>query len=286
MAAATLLTLNDLPPEFENVYLSTESQSPAQSTVMTGPGLIPHDRRNRIAEEMCGYPGIGLIRTTFGGSATYPGVATLIAEGRCFITSAHNVVQYDPIVAEFKHATTVYFELRENKAVGGSALLKRYRVTDIVVYPPYYDNPTSYSGYDLALGMIQVPEGDNCVKELYSKYSEYMPRLLPGDYSTTKVAVVGFPAEHKGEKWGMVSDVPRDKIEDWKFKKDDQKEILVYDFMDTSPGQGGSPVMGMTSKDVIGVHTGGNRMKKWATYLNSKKIKWIAEKVGIKEEQL
>ena len=186
------------------------------------------------------------------------------------------------------YPTCVQFEIRENKAVGGSALVKRYEISDISVYPPYLKEPTSHSGNDLALGWIQVPEDDNFVKELYSKCCEYMPRLSAGECFTTRVAVVGFPAEHSGEKWGMVADIPSDKIEDWKLKKDEQKEILVYDFIDTSPGQAGSPVMGMTSRDIIGVHTGGSARlkKKWATYLNSTKIKWIAETLGTQEDQL
>ena len=58
---------------------------------------------------------------------------------------------------------------------------------------------------------------------------------LSGAYSTTTVAVVGFPEEHKDEKWGMTVDVSCDKREEWEER--DNKEILVYDFIDTSPAR-------------------------------------------------
>jgi V8-like Glu-specific endopeptidase len=184
--------------------------------------------------------------------------------------------------------TFSYFELRKNKTEGGSALIQRYKVTKVSVYPPYLGNPTPHSGFDLAVGCIEVPEDDHYVQQLYSKYSDHIPRPLAGEYSTSRTAVVGFPGEYNGEKWGIVREIPIHEREKWTFKKDEQKDILMYDFIDTGPGQGGSPVMGMSPREVIGVHIGGNavRKRKWATYLNPVKLKWIADtlEIPIKED--
>ena len=91
-----------------------------------------------------------------------------------------------------------------------------------------------------------------------------MPHPLSGRYSTNKVAVIGFPGERNGEKWGMVAETPIDKKNDWNFGL---KEILVCNFIDTSPGQSGSSVLGMIPRDVIRVRTGGKAAlkKNWAT---------------------
>ena len=46
--------------------------------------------------------------------------------------------------------------------------------------------------------------------------------------------------------------------------------------------------MGMTSRDIIGMHTRGSAVlkKNWAIYLNSTKIKWIAEILETQEDRL
>jgi len=60
------------------------------------------------------------------------------------------------------------------------------------------------------------------------------------------------------------------------------REILVYDFIDTSPGQSGSPIMNGYGSDLVGVHTGGSAVmkKNWGTFIDSDKLKWIAESLG------
>lgn len=284
------LTLKEFPPEYDNVYL-TRSQSPReQESISAGamaPAAVPHEGRQRITEDrsISEYPGIGLLRTEFSGAVVYTGTASLIAGGRFLLTCAHMVVEYSPITKKFVYATDMSFELRKNTIGGGSALIRRYKVAKVVVYPPYFENPTSHSGFDLAVGWIEVPEDDHYVQQLYSEYGDHMPQPLAGEYSTTKAAVVGFPG---GEKWGIVREIPIHERENWMFKKDEQKEILVYDFIDTGPGQAGSPVMGMSPREVIGVHTGGNAVHKikWATYLNPIKLKWIADtlEIPIKED--
>lgn len=221
----------------------------------------------------------------------FTGTATVIADGSCLLTCAHNVVEYDETTKTFVNPTSVWFEFRENKPGSGSILIKRYKVTRIAVYPPYFKDPSSASGFDLALCWIDVHTGDHTMKEQESKYGRAPPNPLSGAYSTNLLVVVGFPGEHKGEKWGMVGDIPYDKQEGWVFGPDpfstkkyktEGKEILVYDFIDTSPGQSGSPVIGMDSTEIFGVHTGGSASlkKNWATYISPAKLQWIVDSLG------
>lgn len=299
MAQATSyvsLATKTFPSKFEDVFVA-RSQSSKQNAAAEKVMITGADRRQRIVADdrepygwlNGGYPGIGLLRMEFNGTP-FIGTASIFANGTCLLTCAHNVVDYDVTTKEFVYATNVWFELRNNMG-SGSALIKRYQVTKIAVYPPYFKDPTSGSGFDLALCWI---EPDHVVKELYSKYHYHMPDPIAGAYSTYTAAVVGFPGEKAGEKWGMVVNIPDDKREDWRFDTQEEmdwlqidrevkeKEILVYQFIDTSPGQSGSPVMAMKASDILGVHTGGSSSlkKNWATYLTPAKLKWIADSLG------
>ena len=266
------LTSKEFPSKFENVFV------PRRRTQNESQILSDYDRRRRInPDEKDVYPGIGLLRMEFKETILY-GTATMIANGTCVLTCAHNVVEYDQISKEFMHTTSAWFELRKSKAGSKSDLIERYVVTKIAVYPKYYEDPKSESGFDLALCWIEVPENDHTVKELYSTYE--MPIPLVKEHAPTCAGVMGFPVEYEGAKGGMVAHVPRKNIKNWKLH--DNREIFVYQFIDTSAGQSGSPFMGMKPSEILGVHTGGNKVtkKNWATAITSAKLQWIANCLG------
>ena len=118
--------------------------------------------------------------------------------------------------------------------------MKQYEVTKIAVYPLFIESSCDPE-FELALCWIEVPKDDHIVKELYTNYGDYMPRLIARRYNTDTAAVVGFPNEKKGEKWGMVASVPSDQRKHWQFgtdcKSSQNRETLEYDFIDTSGGQ-------------------------------------------------
>ena len=256
------------PSEFENVFVprilspNEKVQSDADRRVLFG----------KLDE----YPGIGLLRMEFNGVRLY-GTATMIANGRCVLTCAHNVVEYDPTTKEFVMASFVWFELRKHQAGSESALNKRYDVTKINVYPRYFQDSKPESGFDLALCWINA-EHDQTVKEFYSEYEMPIPQVR--NYAANSAGVVGFPAEHEGEKWGMVATIPEENSKDW--IPDRNREILVYPFIDTSEGQSGSPVMGETPSEILGVHSGGSTAlkKNWGAAITATKLKWIANTLG------
>ena len=126
------------------------------------------DRRKRVAgTDLCnGYPGIGLLRVEFQG-AVYTGTASLIAKDR-------NMVEYMQLTKTFEWPTAAWFELRNNKVGAGFDTMKaRHKVTMTAVYPPYLDDPTSSSGFDLAVCWIDVSSDDRVVKDLYIKCGGY-----------------------------------------------------------------------------------------------------------------
>ena len=305
-SSAIHLITKEFPPEFENVYRprpqSLKQNSPAERVLLPGA-----DHRQRIVkvdtpapgslyDSGSGFPFIGLLRIEFNGRYSM-GTATLIANGSALLTCAHNVVEYDRTTKTFVNPTSLWFELRENNQGSGSVLIKRYQVTKTVVHPAYSKNRMPDSGSDLALCWIDVPDDDRTIKELYSNHPGHAPIPVSGSYNCSKAAVVGFPCEHNGEKWGMIADVPSSKAQCWKFGPcliillniivslpilRNEPDVLEYDFIDTSPGQSGSPVMGMKPADVIGVHTGASDIlnKNWATRITPAKLQWIARTLG------
>ena len=299
------LTTKEFPPEFENIFRprpqSLKQNSPAERVLLPGA-----DHRQRIVkidtlapgflyDSGLGFPFIGLLRMEFSGIPSM-GTATLIAGGSALLTCAHNVVEYDRTAKTFVTATSAWFELKKNQPRRGSVLINRYSVTKISVHPSYCKNPTPDSGFDLALCWIDVPDDDRTMKVLYSNYPGHAPIPASGSYICSKAAIVGFPCEYNGEKWGMVADIPISKAQRWKFGPrlkipflfmiipilSNEPDVLEYDFIDTSPGQSGSPVMGMKPADIIGVHTGGSAIlnKNWATCITPTKLRWIAKTLG------
>ena len=285
-SSAVYLTSKAFPPEYEDVYRprsqSSKQNFPAEKVLSGGA-----DRRERMPrripisfdDQFDTYSAIGLLRVEYNGSCCM-GTATIISRGNCLLTCAHNVVEYDGITKTFVYPTSAWFELRNNQIPSGSTMTKRYQVTRVEVYPPYFGDPTPTSGFDLALCWIDVPESDHTN---FGSLSGSIP--VAGQYQVGDISLVGFPGEYKGEKWGMRSTVPYDKREEWSCKSDwdesKMKEILVYDFLDSSPGQSGSPIIAQESQ-ILGVHTGGSASlkKNWGTYITPTKLRWMADTLG------
>ena len=269
--------------EFEGVYRGrcgtwSEQHAGPSNEEKLQPG---NDRRERIPPDNNNgrYAAIGLLRVQFNETASYYGTATIIADGRYVLTCAHNLVEQDILPHQskkFVYAQNIWFEIRVNKADGGSDITKRYKVSKCFIYPPYFNNPTCDSGFDLAICVLDIPRDDRIIPEIRQNYG--IPSLSANAHLAKKIAVVGFPEEFKGEKWGMEANVPDDKESEWHQFLANKREILVYNFVDTTNGQSGSPVM-CESGHIIGVHTksGGTSVlkKNWATYLDSSKMQWI-----------
>ena len=297
-ANPTFLTLmqESFPSKFEGVYRgrcgtwSEQQVGPSNEEKLLQPG---NDRRERIPSDNNNglYAAVGLLGIQFGKDADsdlysfFHGTATIIADGRYVLTCVHNLVEHDispDQTDKFVSAQNVWFEIRVNKANGGSDIIKRYNVSKCFIYPPFYNNPTCRSGFDLAICVLDIPRDDRIIPEIRQNYG--LPSLSSTSaHLTKKIAVVGFPEEFNGEKWGMVVNVPDDKESDWHQFLDNKREILVYNFVDTTNGQSGirSPVM-CESGHIIGVHTGGTsaQKKNWATRLNSSKMQWIKACLG------
>ena len=323
------LMMEDFPPEFANIYhpcqlslnQSGEFEDEAAAVADTNEEVwainpdakIDHREYIQTSTEgvdsqsvsiqaasyndyhSSGYPHIGLLRMDFEGNPRF-GTATMIADGRYLLTCAHNVAMHKNIPGRKPmYAKNIWFELRKNGASGseGSSLVKRYKIHKREVHPKYFDNPCPESGFDLALCWIEVPENDQHLETMTS--TGIFPTLAAGvRYFTDKctVAVVGFPAEVQnrnvgGEKWGMAAKVPMEQREDF---GNEQRDCLVYNFIDTSPGQSGSPIMHIMGQDsdseyqceIFGVHTGGCEIQKenYATFITYEKLKWIVRCLG------
>ena len=285
------LMQESFPSKFEGIYRgrcgtwSEQHAGPSNEVKLLQSG---NERRERIPPDNNNgrYAAIGLLRMQFGKDADsefFHGTATIIADGRYVLTCAHNLVEQKispkkDQTPNFMYAQDVWFEIRVNKADGGSDIIKRYNVSKYFIHHRYLNNPTCHSGFDLAICVLDIPRDDRIIPEIRQNYG--LPSLST-NAGTKKIAVVGFPEEFEGEKWGMEANVPDDKESEWHQFLDNKREILVYNFVDTTNGQSGSPVM-CESGHIIGVHTGGTsaQKKNLATYLDSSKMQWIKSCLG------
>ena len=227
--------------------------------------------------DSCGYPGVGLLRVEFKDQQ-FVGTATMIADGSCLLTCAQNVVECDT-VKEPIFADSLWFELWTE-----STFIQKYKIIRKEVYPLYFLDPTSDSGFDLALCWIDVPKNDHTIAELHKTTDIPIPTVRISDL-TGKISVVGFCGECEGKKLALDVEIPSDKRNDWTYSLlCNPKRILTYDSIDTVPGQSGSPIMhlGKESCEIIGVHTGGSEIykRKWGTFITPDKLTWIVKCLG------
>ena len=273
----------DFPPEFQNVYrdpFESSQEKIASSDV---------DRRERIradSNNFGGYAAVGLLRMSINGKY-FTGSASLIADGSFILTCAHNLVVFDTTIVPHKEsvkAKHVWFEIRQNciDRDRGSLLKNIYNVIDYWVHPEYSRHPVSESGFDIALCKINVPDGDPVIPKIRDNYGLLTPTFFSGASDIGQLAIVGYPAEKIGDKWGMIADVPDDKKFEWLNANSRQRDLLVYDFIDTSPGQSGCPIISYPGK-IVGVHTGGKcaLLKNWGTYISPAKLHWINKVLGV-----
>ena len=287
-----LIPMN-FPFEFKDVYRDPFEHSPEERQRVAHSDeklLIPGvDRRERIKADgnnSGGYAAVGVLRMNINGEF-FTGSASLIADGSFILTCAHNLVEFDTTIVPPKlsvKAKHAWFEIRQNciDRDRGSLLKNIYNVSVYWVHPEYSQHPVSESGFDIALCKIDVPDGDPVIQQIRENYGLLTPTFFSGASDIRQLAIVGYPAEKKGDKWGMVVDVPDDKKFEWLNGNSRQRDLLVYDFIDTSPGQSGCPIISNPGK-IVGVHTGGKAalLKNWGTYVSPAKLHWINKVLGV-----
>jgi V8-like Glu-specific endopeptidase len=93
-----------------------------------------------------------------------------------------------------------------------------------------------------------------------------------------EILVIGYPDEYKYQMYymeGTVSEV---------FKTDSNGQLVMYDDIDTSDGQSGSPVFRKLEDDLfelIAIHVGHHHGEgaNCATYINEEKYQWIVDRL-------
>ena len=99
-----------------------------------------------------------------------------------------------------------------------------------------------------------------------------LPRPISGRYVPSRVGVIGYPDSYRGEKYGMVAEVPTEKKEEWDQQFHENIKYLVYSFIDTSHGQSGSPVLGIGPADAHYIY---NWNTHWRVCSYEKKLGYI-----------
>ena len=197
------------------------------------------------------------------------------------LTAAHNVVYIDPVTELKMKPDFIEFEIRNNIKNHKSRIIHIFDVINVEIYPKYYDNPTEYSGYDIAL--IEIKDKNNILKNI-----KHIPIKSINIKHTNIAKIMGYPSKYKDSiitNWlyGMTGTYTIQK----------QQKLIEYSDINTSMGQNGSPIFSISENkntmnniynnwsnvNIIGIHTGGNSFKNWGTNINKDIINWILTKI-------
>lgn len=204
--------------------------------------------------------------TCFVGSATLVWVGKAPWQKFFLITCAHNVLregwQEKHFILQKPIRTTFYRGLDNNK------WLSRHQVSKIFVPSTYKDKLVESqssaaclnTGYDYAICMLTK---EDCLTQLDLPYLLSFANELKDDDELT---ITGYPAEYQTQ-WtdcGVAKTVKRKKF---------KGAIVIYDTVDTTPGQSGSPVL--ANGKLVGIHIGELGDCNIATLITAQVKDWI-----------
>ena len=197
------------------------------------------------------------------------------------LTAAHNVIYIDPVNGLEVEPEYVTLEIRNNIENNKSKVIYSFDVINVEIYPKYYDNPTEYSGYDIAL--IAIKDKDNILQNM-----KHIPIKKIDDKHSNIAKIIGYPGKYKNDitthwLYGMTG----------KYKIQKQQKLIEYSDINTSSGQSGAPILttsdnkntinniynNWSNVNIIGIHTGGNSEKNWGTNINKDITDWIITKI-------
>ena len=205
---------------------------------------------------------------------SYVGSGTVNIHGNSFeqkyflLTCAHNFVQIERGLSEkISYCDSARYDYSKD----GKKCFNKSWVTKYSIYPGYQENPSILCGYDLAIGVLNgdfknAPVSRN---SFWSDIEESDAQI--GD----TICIIGYPGEYDGVLYKMEGKIK--KLEDVK----GGNKLILYDSIDTSGGQSGSPVyLKRDSKwYIIGLHVGFDKSSNVnvATAITKKAYKWMQQ---------
>eukprot|EP01084_Bolivina_argentea_P170264 295038_1 len=228
---------------------------------------------------------IGLLTMQFGKkNKGYMGSAAIIKRilnTVYLLTAAHNVVKINKDRKTLTIAKNVEFSIVRNTNNSHQEIAS-YPALSYVYHPKYDENPTTTSGYDIAIIKIVIDLGkDTILKNI----KPLKVRKFESNDAYKHCKVIGFPGEKdkQGQLYGMSGD----------YNLENKGKLITYKQIDTSPGQSGSPIFYDSEteekivdddiftkfNEIVGVHTGGDveAGENWGTALDDEKLKWISD---------
>ena len=191
---------NIFPAKFENIYTRKTDNAfhkKAQNEkLLTGHNGNKIDRRKKVKDQIDDRL-IVLIRMIFDGTP-YVGTGTIISN-ESILTCAHNFVDVDPTDKHnYKFADNAWFDMIDCKR---NKLIKRIKIKKFCIYPKYFDNPSSHSGYDIAIGKFEDDDILNACQKLLGKDWQF-PYLGDGyrafcNANLRDCNIYGYPGEKK-----------------------------------------------------------------------------------------
>eukprot|EP01084_Bolivina_argentea_P011039 20626_1 len=156
------------------------------------------------------------------------------------LTAAHNIVDIDehsPKILEYPKS--IWIEINENTS-NKYKTLKRYACSRYHIHPSYIKylqniKAPSATGYDVAI--IEVLDPQNELKKIKPMKLRLFKSPIPNNL---KINIVGYPGEKQlqGQLYGMNGDGCMGYIND----EIQKNKLIIYNNIDTSKGQSGSPI--------------------------------------------
>jgi len=258
------------------------------------------DRRIKKNPDDNNYPCIGHMIMKFGDDV-YVGTGTIFytndnSKTGYILTCAHNLVTVD--VTDNKNfiwASRIWISFKRENAEKSHQTWCAFSINKMYVHPKYLRYPNGYSGYDIGIcefdykskwyadGIMQLNREHSAL--YVNTHSLFFTEIQPDviDY----FEVVGFPAEKRGELWGMRAPKSGGQVSGIQILE----KVISYKSIDTTPGQSGSPMLisvgdygKLTEKCIIGVHTGGSQPfnKNYGTRITKEMIQWIASTLQLR----
>eukprot|EP01084_Bolivina_argentea_P222999 377374_1 len=209
------------------------------------------------------------------------------------LTAAHNIVgvdEHNTKIVEYPEA--IWIEMNENTSKGYKTQ-KRYHCNNYHIHSAYikYLQDTSVkesaTGYDIAI--IEVLDPDNELKTIRPVKLRLFQSAVRDNL---QIKVIGYPGELaiRGQLYGMKGVGKINYIND----QIKHNKLIIYDNIDTSDGQSGSPIFECCDDDknddeknehniyktfgrIVGVHVAGKKKKKlnYGTMINNNMLQWI-----------
>jgi len=208
----------------------------------------------------------------FNGSGTVCVFGKQFKNNKFFLlTCAHNFVQVDKgLGKKIKYMDSMRYDYSKTH----ESKFNTSYVSNISIFPGYLENPDIIQGFDIAIGLLDG-EFNNAP---FSKNSQWSTIDDEECKNGDVICVIGYPGEYNEKLYKMEGTIFEIR------KLENGRKLILYNDIDTSPGQSGSPVLLKKNNKwfIIGIHVGYDRSLNVniATAITNDVYDWVEDQMN------